>query len=132
METAEVLEEIKADKIQRMVLLNKIDRVKDNDVLLASLNASFPDALHISATTHEGFEELIAHIIEVLLGKEAEYKLPLDRMDLEQLLHKNGTLEKEEWLEDGIYITARIPGSFDSEGNASSRTLALLAPYLVK
>ena len=56
----------------------------------------------------------------------------LDRSGLEQLVRKNGTLEKEEWLEDGIAITARIPGSFDSEGNPSSRTLALLAPYLVK
>ena len=127
-----VLEEIKADKIERIVLLNKIDRVKDNDVLLASLNASFPGALHISATTHEGFEALVAVIIETLLGKQASYKLPLDRSDLEQLVRKNGTLEKEEWLEDGIAITARIPGSFDSEGNPSSRTLALLAPYLVK
>src|SRR5574344_1626254 len=119
-----VLEEIKADKIQRIVLLNKIDRVKDNDVLLASLNASFPGAMHISATTHEGFEELIARIIEILLGKQAEYKLPLDRNDLEQLVRKNGTLEKEEWLADGIHITARIPGSFDDGGSASSRTLA--------
>jgi len=127
-----VLEEIKADKIECIVLLNKIDRVKDNDVLLASLNASFPDAMHISAVTHEGFEELIARITSILLGTEATYILPSDRRDLAALARKNGTIIKEEWLDDGIHITARIQGSFSTEGVASSRTLALLAPYLVK
>src|SRR5574344_1190432 len=131
-EVLKVLAEIHADKIQRVVLLNKIDRIKDNDVLLASLDSQFPGALHISATTHEGFEALVAVIIETVLGKQASYKLPLDRSDLEQLVRKNGTLSKEEWLDDCISITARIPGTINEEGSASSRTLALLSPYLVK
>src|SRR5574344_23630 len=131
-EVLKVLEEIHADKIQRIVLLNKIDRIKDNDVLLASLDSQFPGSLHISATTHEGFDTLLAFVIETLLGKMVMLKLPLDRSDLAALVRKNGTVSKEEWLDDCISITARIPGTINEEGSASSRTLALLSPYLVK
>lgn len=131
-EVLKVLAEIHADKIQRVVLLNKIDRIKDNDVLLASLDSQFPGALHVSATTHEGFDTLLAFVIETLLGKMVTLKLPLDRSDLAALVRKNGTVSKEEWLDDCISITARIPGTFNDEGSASSRTLALLSPYLVK
>lgn len=127
-----VLEEIHADKVPQIVVLNKYDRVQDDDVKVAELKAQFPDALHTSAVTQDGFDTLISAVTENLLGSVQEYILPMDRSDLTTLVRKNGTIQNEEWLEDGIHLTARIPGNFDSEGNASSRTLALLAPYLVK
>lgn len=127
-----VLEEIGADKVPQQVVLNKVDRIKDNDVLLAALKAQFPEAIYVSAHTQEGFEQLLASIKEKILGTVADYLIPPERSDLINLVRKNGTISSEEWLEDGVHLTARISGSLDSEGNATSRTLALLSPYLVK
>ncbi len=131
-EVQKVLAEIKADKIEQIVLLNKIDRVKDNPVRLSELKAMFPNAIYLSAKTQQGFEELLAAITENLLGKEENYLIPLERTDIEVLIRKNGTVTKEEWLEDGIHLSARIRGTFNEEGKASSRTLSLAAPFIVK
>ena len=71
-------------------------------------------------------------LTESLLGLENRYKIPMERSDLVELIRKNGTIEKEEWLEDGIYLTARIPGKIDSEGKASTRTLSLVKDFQIK
>ena len=126
-----VLEEIHADKIQSLVVLNKIDTVKDNPLLLSELEAEFPGAIKTCAKDGSGFEELIAEMIVRLLGELRNFKIPLTRSDLVELARKNGTIEKEEWLEDGAYLTARIPGTIE-DGNASTRTLALLLPFVVE
>ena len=127
-----VLKEINADSLPRKVLLNKIDRVKDDPVVMAKLDQTFPKALKISAKTEEGFEDLMNFLTESLLGLENRYKIPMERSDLVELIRKNGTIEKEEWLEDGIYLTARIPGKIDSEGKASTRTLSLVKDFQIK
>ena len=65
-----------------------------------------------------------------LLGILRSFRIPMARADLVELARKNGTIEKEEWLEDVISLEARIPGSFDDEGKATTRTLALLKDYI--
>ena len=50
--------------------------------------------------------------------------------NLVELARKNGTIEKEEWLEEYAELEARIPGTFDNEGKAGTRTLALLKDYI--
>lgn len=127
-----VLEEIHAHEIPRLIVLNKIDRVKDDPVLMANLDVNFPDAIHVSAATGEGFEELIAVMTENLLGSLANYLVPMDRSDLVETVRKNGTIEKEEWLDDGVHLLARIPGRVDENGNCSTRTLSLLNPYKIE
>ncbi|HCA20433.1 MAG TPA: GTPase HflX, partial [Treponema sp.] len=125
-----VLEEIKAHDIPRIVVLNKIDRIKDDDVRLSHLETAFPGALKVSAHTGEGFEELLSRMKEILLGSLENYIVPSTRADLVELVRKNGTIESEEWLDDGVHLNARIPGTIDEEGNASTRTLSLLMPYM--
>lgn len=125
-----VLKEIGAEQIPQKVILNKIDRVKEDTVLMAKLQQEFPDAIHASAKTQEGFEEILSFLTEVLLGALKDYKIPLSRPDVVELIRKNGTIEKEEWLEDAVYLTARIPGRIDSEGKASTRTLSLVKEYM--
>ena len=124
-----VLEEIGAEKIPRLVVLNKIDRVKDDPVALSDLSFQFPDSIRVSAATGEGFEELTALMAENLLGLPGDYIVPLDRPDLVEIVRKNGTIEKEEWLDDGVHLSARIPGRVDENGNCSTKTLSLLKPY---
>ena len=125
-----VLAEIKADKIPSIVVLNKYDRVQGNILLESQLNNSFPGALHVSAKTHEGFEDIIAVLTENLLGILRSFKIPMARADLVELARKNGTIEKEEWLADCIELEARIPGKLDEEGKSTTRTLALLKDYI--
>lgn len=125
-----VLEEIKAHDIPRIVVLNKIDRIKDDDVRLSHLETAFPGALKVSAHTGEGFEDLLSRMKEILLGSLENYIVPSTRADLVELVRKNGTIESEEWLDDGVHLNARIPGTIDEEGNASTRTLSLLMPYM--
>ncbi|MBQ1661533.1 MAG: GTPase HflX, partial [Treponema sp.] len=127
----EVLKEINADGIPKMVVLNKIDKIRDDLVLLSNLESNFPGAVHVCAKTGEGFETLIAGMTENLLGSLAKYLVPMDRPDLVEVVRKNGTIESEEWLEDGVHLLARIPGHVDSDGKFSTKTLALLKPYQV-
>ncbi|MBR6080580.1 MAG: GTPase HflX [Treponema sp.] len=127
-----VLEEIHADGIPRMVVLNKIDKISGDHVLLANLDAHFPGAVHVCAKTGEGFDTLVAGMTENLLGAVANYLVPVDRSDLVEAVRKNGTIESEEWLDDGVHLVARIPGHVDSDGKFSTKTLALLKPYQVK
>ena len=124
-----VLEEINADKIPRLVVLNKMDRIKGDDLLMSRLETSFPGAIKISAATGEGFEDLVSAMTENLLGSRANYVVPMDRSDLVETVRKNGTIESEEWLEDGVHLVARIPGHVDERGNCSTKTLSLLRPY---
>ncbi len=125
-----VLKEIHAEKIPQLILLNKIDRVGSDHARLSSLDSYFPGALHISAKTQEGFEELISQVTERLLGSLKKYSIPFSRTDIVELIRKNGTIEKEEWLESSVELEARIPGSFDENGNASTRTLALAKEFI--
>lgn len=126
-----VLEEIGAEKIQSLVVLNKIDCIEKDQLRLAELESHFPSAIKVSAKTESGFDTLLSQMTEILLGQEASYIIPMKNMALVETVRKNGTLEKEEWLEDGIHITARIPGTIDENGNATTRTLALLTPFRI-
>ena len=71
----------------------------------------------------------MSKMLENLLGTRANYVVPMDRSDLVEAVRKNGTIESEEWLEDGVHLVARIPGHVDERGNCSTKTLSLLRPY---
>ena len=115
----EVLEDIGATRNPRLICLNKIDRLEDNTVL-TSLRRSFPDALCISAKEEKGFDELKDRIFELLYGETGEYIFPISQTPLINELRKAGCIQAEEWLEDGVHITARTTG----------RLAALSAPFI--
>lgn len=126
-----VLQEINAQNIQKIVILNKFDKIENSPETISMLNANFPDAIYVSAKTQFGFEKLLALITEKLLGSLKKYSVPLEKYYLVELLRKNGTIEKEEWLENSVELEARIPGFFDKNGKASTRTLELLKDFQV-
>ncbi len=96
------------------------------------MTSFFPEAIHISAKTGEGFTDIISSLKENLLGKERSFRVPMGKSDLVELVRKNGTIEKEEWLDDSIEFTARISGTFDKNGNGTTRTLSLLKEYIIE
>ncbi len=128
----EVLKEIHAEKIPQLVILNKFDLVKNDFLLVEQLTSFFPEAIHVSTKTGEGFTDIISSLKENLLGKERSFRVPMGKSDLVELVRKNGTIEKEEWLDDSIEFTARISGSFDKNGNGTTRTLSLLKEYIIE
>ena len=115
----DVLEDIGATKNPRLICLNKVDRIEDNTVL-AGIRRTFPDALCISAKEERGFDELKEKIFELLYGEIRDYIFPMSQTVLINELRKAGCIQNEEWLEDGVHITARTTG----------RLAALSAPFI--
>lgn len=115
----EVLKDIKADKNPRLILLNKIDRSDEDPENLQKLRRTFPDAICVSAKDETGFVELKDKIYELLYGDLSEYIIPPTQVVLINELKKAGCILSEEWLDDGVHITARTTG----------RLRALVTPF---
>jgi len=116
----DVLEDIGATQNPRLILLNKIDKKDDDKQMLNALRAKFPEAICISAKEEIGFVELKDKIYELLYGEIANYLIPTSQSVLINEVRKAGCIQSEEWLDDGVHITARMTG----------RLLALCSPYL--
>ena len=119
-----VLEEIGANKNPRLVLLNKIDKAEDEEIAATykALRVKFPDAISVSAKEQKGFVELKDKITELLYGEIGDYVIPASRVVLINELRKAGCIMSEEWLDDGVHITARTVG----------RLAVLSAPFMRK
>ena len=116
----DVLEEIGATKNPRLILLNKVDKNDDSTQTLSALRLKFPEAICISAKEEIGFVELKDKIYELLYGELAEYIIPTSHSVLINEVRKAGCIQSEEWLDDGVHITARMTG----------RLLALCSPFV--
>ena len=115
-----VLEDIGANKNPRLILLNKVDKTDEDKAKLAALRVNFPDSICISAKEEIGFIDLKDRIYELLYGEIADYIIPAANSVLITELRKAGCIQSEEWLEDGVHVTARATG----------RLLALISPYV--
>jgi GTP-binding protein HflX len=106
-----VLEEIGAAQVPELLLLNKIDTV--DDLARTRLTRLYPDAISLSALRGDGTADLIAAIDESLRKRliEVEMTIPYDRGDVVAAVHREGEVIKEEHLEDGTRIHARLPRS---------------------
>jgi len=104
-----VLEEIGAEKTPRIIVLNKIDKLDEAEILFRRLDTLFPDAVRVSATAHTGFQSLVERISSILLGEKKEFIIPLSERGRLENIRKTGVIYSEQWLEDGIHVTARIP-----------------------
>lgn len=114
----DVLDEIGASENPRLILLNKVDKGDEKGTLTA-LRHKFPDAICVSAKDETGFLELKDKIYELVYGEIGNYILPTNQSVLINELRKAGCIQSEEWLDDGVHITARATG----------RLLALISPF---
>ena len=108
--TLEVLKELGAEDKPVITVLNKIDRVTDPEAL-ASLDRKFPDALHISAYTGAGLDELLKACSDHLADRvrRREYRIPQFRGDLVSLLHRDAKVLSTGYEGDDILVTAVVP-----------------------
>lgn len=106
----QVLKEIKAEQNNRLIVLNKWDAVKEKEINQAELQLLFPDAVKVSARTHEGFDQLSERISEKLLGAMNEYEIPAEEQDILRQIRANGVISEENWLDSSVVLKARISG----------------------
>ena len=110
--TLEVLAELGAADKPIITVLNKIDRVTHPFELIA-LEKKFPDALHASAVTGLGLEELLQLCTQVLADRvrRQEYRIPQSRADLVSLLHRDAKVLSTDYDGDDILVSAVVPAA---------------------
>ncbi len=107
---SEVLEELESLYKPTIIVLNKIDKFKSNDKI-KQLEKQFDNAIGISAEKKINIDKLLKKIMEELSSRRTEVKIdiPIKRMDLVNLVHKEGDVHSIEYGLDTIKIHASIP-----------------------
>ena len=106
--TDEVLAEIGAGDVPRIIVLNKIDRVGTDNGAGWALG---DEAVRVSAMTGEGLDRLCTRIERVLdMGlQHVRVELPANRGDILSLLRRTGRILEEEYDDDVVHVTAVVP-----------------------
>ncbi len=119
----QTLEEIEADHVPIITVLNKIDLLTDPDKARQSVEA-FPNATAISALTGIGIQDLLKfindHLYESL--RQIVVRLPYQEGGLIATFHNFGQVDRIEQTHQGVLIQGRIPGRF----------LARYKPYIIQ
>ncbi len=108
--TMEVLEELGAGDKPMIVVFNKID-LKENPLESNNIESNHPEALYISTKTEEGIGNL-SEKIEEFLNRDKHIitvSIPADRYDLISMIHREGNVLEEEYIDTGSIIKARVP-----------------------
>jgi GTPase len=114
-----VLADIGAAEIPELIVINKVDQAPAE--ALSMLQASYPEAMFVSARTGKGTEELRATIESLLPRPEIKIRalIPYERGDLVNRIHQTGEFLSTEHTAAGTLIVARVNPSLAGE----------LAPY---
>jgi GTPase len=107
----EVLEEIGAGATPRLLVMNKLDLLDEEE--RRELRLRHPDAALVSAETGEGLEGLRARIAATIAENltEVELLVPFGSGERLSELHEiAGDLERED-REDGVLVRARLPAA---------------------
>src|SRR3954467_4691830 len=106
------LEEIGAGASPRLLVMNKVDLLDEED--RRELSLRHPDAALLSAETGEGLEQLRSRIAETVGAAliRVELLIPFEAGDRLSGLHEiAGDLEREDRA-DGVLVRARLPAHF--------------------
>jgi GTP-binding protein HflX len=104
------LEDIEADGIPTIPVLNKIDRLENPQKAQDALE-SFPGAVAISALRGDGIESLL-DIVKTSLFESFQFikvELPYSQGSLISLFHEEGHVDQKENRYDGVYLEGRLP-----------------------
>ena len=105
----EVLQEIGADHIRELVVINKIDLIDDEKVI--SLKRIFKDPLFISTKENIGISELLLEIDKKLPNptKEIRITIPYSRGDILAKVHQEGKVISLLHKDAGTQVHAFVP-----------------------
>ncbi|MCC6621976.1 MAG: GTPase HflX [Deltaproteobacteria bacterium] len=109
--THAVLGEIGADQVPSRIVLNKIDRVPEDE--RAALALAYPDALILSAHDPHDVERLREHIVTFFDGafEEAELVIPYTRGAIVGQVRSSMRVLAETHEEDGTHLVVRAPAA---------------------
>ncbi|HPH68684.1 MAG TPA: GTPase HflX [Kofleriaceae bacterium] len=107
--TRRVLSELGADGAPSLLILNKCDRVSDED--LQQLMLRFPNAVPMSARRPDDVAALRLRLIEQFAGaiEEREYVVPWASHKIVHALHARCEVLTESHTDDGTVLTVRAP-----------------------
>ena len=108
----DVLEQIGAGELPRIVVLNKCDLVGEED--RTRLRNRLPDAIQVSAHTREGLEDLELAIAEHFAGRFEPVDLLVPHTEgavLSSLYALGAPITEREDTAEGVRIRARLPQS---------------------
>ena len=117
-----VLREIGAEELPVLQVLNKVDGV--DPLGRRRLGNRFPDAVHVSALTGEGLDELRAAVADHFGDRFEAVRLllPYDQGGrLAELYELGAPIDEREDGPEGVFVRARLP----------RREIPRFAPYLV-
>jgi GTP-binding protein HflX len=119
----ETLEEIEAEHVPILTVLNKIDRLDDPEAAQIVLE-DFENAVAISALRKHGLDDLLAATSRKLYEtlSPLDVLLPYTQGALIALFHEQGQVDRVEHTRTGVQIQGRVPG----------RLLARFSPYTKK
>lgn len=107
--TTEVLSELQCGGKPSLLVLNKWDLA--DETRRAELKALYPEAIPVSVLTGEGLPGLLSQLSTRVKGlmPQRRYIIPHQRYDILAQIRRSCFIEREEFLDDGIHITARVP-----------------------
>jgi len=119
----ETLNEIEAENVPVITVLNKIDRLTD-PAAARGIVEQFPQAVAVSALTGEGIDNLLEMLRNNLYEAFSPIlvRLPYKQGQLISLFHQLGQVERVEQERKGVLMQGRIPG----------RLMAQFKPWQVK
>ncbi len=119
----QTLEELDADHVPIITVLNKIDRLSNPEAARRAVER-FPQAVAISALTGAGIGDMLKHIRSELYETLTPIlvRLPYQKGQLISLFHEFGQVERLEHGRKGVLMQGSIPG----------RLLAQFKPWQVK
>jgi GTP-binding protein HflX len=108
--TLSVLSELGAKEKEILTVFNKVDLLKENDLVNLRISQNYKDGdmVYLSCKSGEGISDLM-ELIESKLGlrrKPITYLIPHDKYSLVVNIRKEGCLAEESAEEDGMLITA--------------------------
>ena len=110
----EVLEQINAQTLPRVLVFNKCDllTIEQQEAL-----ANRYDALLVSAETGEGIDQLVDRIAHVASAQDThlDVVVPYQRGDLASKAHERCRILTEEHIETGTHLTMLVPKAYVDE-----------------
>lgn len=107
----EVLSELGAIDKETILVLNKVDKAKEEQINNIEENVSYyDDIVKISAKEEINLDKLLDKIEEKLPYnlKKVEYIIPYDKGDIVSFLHRNGRILSEEYVNEGTALTVEV------------------------
>ena len=107
-----VLDELEAKNKPTIVILNKIDKLADQEGL-DDLKGNYQRAVCVSAKNEKNIDELLEIIRKELasLFVEIDVDVPIKRMDLVNIAHDEGQVYSIKYYNDRINIRAALPAN---------------------